>query len=84
MATIPYPEAKDRFVTIQQIVKRAKRLGLENGDTITRAMEIDKCLRSYTKRIKSLVQMTDEEFLKEYENVLCECTEEKQPSKWAD
>lgn len=84
MASIPYPEAKDRFETIQQIVKRAKRLGLEDGDTITRAMEIDKSLRSYTKRMKSLLQMTDEKFLEDYRNIISECTEEKQPSKWDD
>lgn len=82
MASIPYPEAKDRFETIQQIVKRAKRLGLEDGDTITRAMEIDKSLRSYTKRMKSLLQMSDERFLNEYEEILNECIEEKKPSKW--
>lgn len=82
MASIPYPEAKDRFETIQQIVKRAKRLGLEEGDTITRAMEIDSSLRSYTKRMKSLLQMSDERFLNEYEEILNECIEEKKPSKW--
>lgn len=62
--------SKERFLTMQQIVKRAKMLGLEDRDTITRAMELDAKLPRITKSIRDMLTLSDNTFPSAYRELL--------------